>query len=91
MNDLAAQILGVGQMALMSGYIVFLRVGTAMALLPAFGERSVPAQIRLMLGLAFTVIVLPAVAGDVAPIAERAEVIGAFILTEVIAGLVIGI
>lgn len=91
MNDLAAQILGVGQMALMSGYIVFLRVGTAMALLPAFGERSVPAQIRLMLGLAFTVIVLPAVAGDVAPIAAPAEVIGIFVVTEVIAGLVIGI
>lgn len=42
--------------------LVFLRVGAVMALLPAFGEQMVPARVRLVLALAFTAIVFPAVA-----------------------------
>lgn len=43
------------------GFAVFLRVGAAMALLPGFGEQSVPQKVRLALALAFTAIVAPAV------------------------------
>lgn len=75
----------------MIGFIVFLRVGAAMALLPAFGERSVPERVRLMLGLSFTVIVAPAVAQDVEVIAAKGQVFGLFVFTEVLAGLAIGI
>lgn len=42
--------------------LVFLRVGAMMALLPAFGEQVVPLRLRLVLALAFTAVVFPAVA-----------------------------
>lgn len=49
--------------AFWAGVTVFLRVGAAMAFLPAFGEQSVPLRIRLALALAFTLVVAPAVTG----------------------------
>ena len=48
-------------------WLVFLRVGAMMALLPAFGERSVPVRVKLVLTLAFTAIVGPVVAPLPAP------------------------
>ncbi len=50
----------VGQNALWQGFIVFVRVGAMVALLPAFGEQSVPTRVKLGLALAFTAIVAPA-------------------------------
>ena len=78
-----------GQTWLALGFVVFLRVGAAMALFPAFGERSVPERVRLALVLAFTVIVAPAVAPVVEP-AMAAGNWGRFVLTETLAGLAIG-
>lgn len=40
-------------------FLIFLRVGTAMAVLPAFGEQSVPARVRLGVALALTLAVVP--------------------------------
>lgn len=80
-----AEILGVGQALLWQGFLVFLRVGAAMALLPAFGEQTVPLRVRLVLTLAFTAVVAPAV--DPPPPAGTAAAIGA----EVTAGLVLGL
>ena len=67
MNAVLAEVLALGQGGLMVAGIVFLRVGAAMALLPAFGERSIPERIRLVLALAFTAIVFPAVAAPCKP------------------------
>ena len=39
--------------------LVFLRVGAVMATLPAFGEQSVPARIRLVLALVFSAAIAP--------------------------------
>jgi len=47
---------------LAGAFLVFLRVGAVMAMLPAFGERAVPTRVRLGLTIAFTAIVTPAVA-----------------------------
>lgn len=41
--------------------LIFLRVGAVMATLPAFGETSVPARIRLVLALVFSAAIFPAV------------------------------
>lgn len=64
--------------------LTFLRVGAAMAVLPAFGEQSVPARIRLVIALAFTAIVAPAVAtefqGDTLLIPALAEVLAGLLL-----------
>lgn len=64
--------------------LVFLRTGAAMALMPAFGEAQVPARVRLVLALAFSVVVLPAIA-DRAPPPHLAAA-GA----EVLVGLTLG-
>lgn len=37
-----AELVGIGQALLASAVLVFLRIGAALALLPAFGEQSVP-------------------------------------------------
>ncbi|NRA99974.1 MAG: flagellar biosynthetic protein FliR [Rhodobacteraceae bacterium] len=46
---------------------VFLRVGGAFAVLPAFGERSVPLRVRLVLALAFTAVIAPAISAPADP------------------------
>lgn len=51
---------GMGADMLWRGLVVFMRVGAAMALLPAFGEQSVPVRVRLALALAFALVVAPA-------------------------------
>ncbi|SPF75266.1 hypothetical protein ALP8811_00253 [Aliiroseovarius pelagivivens] len=90
MNAQLAQIMDQAQAFFMLGFVVFLRVGAAMALLPAFGETMVPARIRLMLGLAFTVIVAPAVASQINS-ATTGNTPPPFLLSEPIIGLGFGI
>lgn len=52
----------IGQDVLWHIFAVFLRVGAMITLLPAFGEQSVPARVKLGLAAAFTAIVAPALA-----------------------------
>lgn len=65
--------------------LTFLRVGAVMALLPAFGEQSVPARLRLVLALAFTVVIFPAVVGRYPGGVMLLPALG-----EVLSGLLIG-
>ncbi len=85
--DLAglADLLGLGQSVAVAALLVFLRVGAAMALLPAFGEQSIPQRLRLVLALAFSAVVLPAVA----PMMPRDPGLLAAV-GEIIAGLALG-
>lgn len=57
MNEELAQLLSTYQTALSHGTIIFLRVGAVVALLPAFGEYSVPARVKLGIAISFTIIV----------------------------------
>ena len=91
MNDVLAQLLTVGQTGFAIGFLVFLRIGAAMAVMPAFGERSIPQRLRLMLALAFTVIVAPAVSDKIAPLAVQGTALVLMLLGEVVAGLALGI
>lgn len=91
MSGLAAALLDTAAQALLAGFIVFLRVGAAAAVLPAFGEQVVPQRVRLGLALGATVIVAPAVAPEVAPLAGEGRVVGPFVATEVLIGLAIGL
>lgn len=61
--DQLAAVTGLGQTWLWAATLVFLRVGGALALMPAFGDRAVPGRVRLVLALAFTAVVAPSVAG----------------------------
>lgn len=90
MSAILQALLDVFGQGLMAGFITFLRIGAAMAVLPAFGEQAVPARVRLVLGLAFTVICAPAVAPSVVPLAAEGRVLGPWLVSEPLIGLAIG-
>ena len=90
MNEALASLADLGQSWGALGFAVFLRVGAAMALFPAFGERSVPERVRLVLALAFTLVVLPAVAPTLTALPDGRTAPGMFLLSETLAGLAIG-
>lgn len=71
------------------GFAVFVRVAAITSMLPAFGEQSVPARIKLVLAMAFTLIVAPAIA--VSEVPDSFGILSLFILTEILAGLALGI
>lgn len=77
-----AQMVG---LALWPATLVFLRVGAAMALMPALGEQVVPMRVRLALTVALTAVLLPALAGRMPP--EGAVLAPA---AEIAAGLALG-
>ncbi len=89
MTPIPAELLTLFGSGLWHGAVVFLRVGAIASLLPGFGEQSVPMRIRLVLGLAFAVIVAPAV-----PPFEMPDSMGGFAalaLSETAIGLAFGL
>lgn len=80
--------LGLSSGVAWAGFLVFLRCGAMMALLPAFGEQSVPMRVRLGLTIAFAAVVAPAVAARPGGWPEPG--IGP-VLGEAAAGLILGI
>jgi flagellar biosynthetic protein FliR len=64
-------------------------MGAFVALLPAFGEQSIPARIKLVVALAFTLIVSPAVTPAELP--ASSALLFKFVVAETIAGLSLGI
>ncbi|MEL7211306.1 MAG: flagellar biosynthetic protein FliR [Pseudomonadota bacterium] len=85
-------VAGLSRDVLWISFVVFLRVGAMMALMPGFGEQSVPQRIRLVLTFGFTLIVIPAL---ITEIPEQGNLqpldILRIILVEVLAGLALGI
>lgn len=89
MTDDLALLMNLTDRMLWQGFAVFLRVSALVSLLPAFGEQSVPARVKLGLSFAFTLIVTPAVAAPALPM--QFENVIWFSLTEIAAGLLLGI
>lgn len=85
MSDLLGLATGAGE----HGFHVFLRIGAMAALLPAFGEQSIPARIKLGIAIAFSMIVAPAVAPI--PMMSGASGLVWIVITESCAGLLLGI
>jgi flagellar biosynthetic protein FliR len=84
--QIAAQLSGQSMDWLWAAVLVFLRVGTTMSLMPAFGETVVPQRIRLVLALGFTAVVLPVT------LTPQTTPPGLFAAgTEVMVGLMLGI
>lgn len=86
-----AEILQLSTDLLWLNFIVFLRVGPVMSLFPGFGERSVPARVKLILALAFTIVISPALAPSLAPFVQNPPPLAWLVLTETGVGLLIGI
>jgi flagellar biosynthetic protein FliR len=90
MTEALADLLAFGTASASAVFLVFLRIGAAMALLPAFGEQTVPVRIKLALTLCFTAVVAPAVL----PAASGLDSGGRFVAAagaEVAVGLAFGI
>lgn len=81
LGDLAAPLFA-------AALVVLLRVGAAVALMPGFGETMLPARIKLVAALAFTLIVTPMVL----PQGLQPETVGfTLFLTEPAIGLMLGL
>ena len=68
------------------GFLVFLRVGAAMSLLPGFGERAIPMRVRLLLAVSFTAVVAPMIAPFGPP-----QIQPLLFFSETVSGLALGI
>ena len=89
MTDILLESVPIARDTLLIAFLVFLRVGAAMAAVPGFGEQMVPLRVRLGATLAFSIIVAPAARGHFLPVLSQPVVLVAAI--EVAAGLIIGI
>lgn len=85
MTELLAQV----QDELWLGFLVFVRVSAVVSLLPAFGERTVPMRIKLVVAIAFTAIVAPAILQNPPP--ASTSTLALLIFTETLSGVLIGL
>ncbi len=90
MTEILQALLDQATFGLMAGFVVFLRVGAAMAVLPAFGEQAVPQRVRLILALGFTLVTVPAVAEQTAGFVASGRVILPLLVSETLIGLALG-
>ena len=85
-----AEILDMTEAGMAAFFLVFVRVGAVMSLLPGFGEQAIPARVRLALTLAFTLVVWPMLgAGAIEVDPARSYVM--HIVGEATVGLLVGI
>lgn len=89
MISLPAEALAIMDAALWQGLLVFLRVVALVSVLPAFGERTIPMRIKVVVALMFTAIIAPAVPTLPAPAGPAA--FAGFALAETLVGLALGI
>lgn len=71
-------------------FLVFCRVGSVIALLPAFGEQFVPVRLKLFISLGLAYAIQPIIA-DIIPVVPQGTELYQSIFTETIAGSVIGL
>lgn len=91
MIELLAQAFDMAEAAVWSAFVVFLRVGAMMALVPAFGETVVPVRVRLALGIAFAAITWPVVGDGLQPLPTDVGSVFSTILSETGTGAFLGL
>lgn len=71
--------------------LVFVRVSATVALLPGFGEQSLPSRVRLAAAVSFTFMVWPLVAADLPPLPDDMTALLPLFLTEAGIGMAFGV
>lgn len=89
MTELVEQLTEFSQTGLWALSLIFFRVGAAMALLPAFGEKVTPMRIKTAAAISFALIVAPSVWSEAEMALQRRSWF-MMIFPEVVAGLAIG-
>jgi flagellar biosynthesis protein FliR len=72
-------------------FIVFLRIGAVMMVLPAFGEQTVPMRVKLAVSFAFTALVAAALPVQHFDAANSLDSFLIYFLTEPVIGLALGL
>ncbi|MFT4783735.1 MAG: flagellar biosynthetic protein FliR [Paracoccaceae bacterium] len=90
MTDLLSVLGPIAQTLLLTTLVVFFRVGAAMAVLPAFGERTIPQRIRLVLAMSLTVILVPML-DNIPTFPEQAYQLALLMMGETVIGLSFGL
>jgi flagellar biosynthetic protein FliR len=85
------EILGLSQQFLWAIFAVFMRVAALISVVPAFGERSIPARVRFAVAAAFTLVVAPAISPNVASPPQNLLQAVSYLAPEVVAGLFFGL
>lgn len=70
--------------------IVFARVGTMLMLLPALGENTIPARMRLGFALMFTLVLLPLLSENLPPLPQELLAIVVMACHEIVIGIILG-
>ncbi len=91
MLDGLAQILAQTSLNLAGVMLVFVRVAAVVALMPGFGEQAIPARVRLMAAMGFTMVVWPMVEPNLPPISPGLAALGGLVVIEAGIGFLIGI
>ena len=74
-----------------STFLIFCRIGAAIMFVPAIGETSIPARIRLIFAVLFSLILLPIYQDIIPPLPKSVSGLALLIGSEVTIGLVIGL
>ena len=85
----AADLIALMQAQLWVGFVVFLRIAATVSLLPGFGERTVPMRIKLVIAIAFTLIIAPAIPSIPPP--ASVGTVATLALTETLSGALMGL
>lgn len=83
------QLMELTDAMLWHGFAVFLRVSALVSLMPAIGEESIPARVKLGLAFVFTMIIMPAVNSPT--IQMGFDSVLWFTFTEITTGLLLGV
>lgn len=71
-------------------FVVFLRIGAAMAVLPGFSHVSIPVRVKLAVAVALTAVVAPAVAPSISLATMDTGTLARSLLSETLIGLALG-
>lgn len=71
-------------------FLIFARLGTMLMLLPALGEQTIPARLRLTFALAFAFILYPLVVAQLGPVPETVGGLVAALGHELAVGFILG-
>lgn len=72
-------------------FMIFTRLGAALMLLPGFSGQLVAVRIRLLLALAFSLVLLPVVGTNYPPLPRQVPDMIALILSEALVGIYLGL
>ncbi len=90
LSDLA-QLAGFAEATSLSFFLVFARISGIAAMLPGFGERSIPMRVRVGLALSFTLLVWPMISSNISPPGPQATALFLALLGEIVVGLAFGL